>query len=150
MPLFRILFLLFLLVPIIEIYLLVQVGGLIGAVPTVALVVFTAVLGALLVRHQGLATLQRVQTLMARGELPTLAMLEGMVVLLSGALLLTPGFMTDLLGFLGLIPPLRQALVREILRRGLVQAMRPPDARPDARSGGPRVIEGEYRREDED
>ncbi|MEW6647949.1 MAG: FxsA family protein, partial [Pseudomonadota bacterium] len=116
MSLPRLLFLLLLLLPVLEIYLMIQVGGVIGAIPTIALVVFTAVLGALLLRHQGLAVLQRVQQLAQQGEAPTAAMLEGVVILLSGAMLLLPGFFTDALGLLGLVPPLRHALVAVILR----------------------------------
>ena len=148
--LFRILFTLFLLIPLLEIYLLIQVGGLIGAWPTVFLVVFTAVLGATLLRHQGLMTLNRVQTALARGELPTMAMLEGVVLILSGALLLTPGFFTDALGFLALVPPLRQALIRALLTRGVVTAMGGAYNRRHPRShDGQHTLEGEYRREDD-
>jgi UPF0716 protein FxsA len=149
--LFRILFILFLLIPMLEIYLLIKVGGIIGAAPTVFLVVFTAVLGAFLLRQQGLYTLNKVQLALARGELPTLAMLEGVVLILSGALLLTPGFFTDALGFLGLVPPLRQALIRGLLARGMVSAMggaysqrHPPHPQADQHT-----LEGEYRREDD-
>ncbi len=115
---FRSLFLLFLLIPIIEIYFLIQVGDIIGAGWTVFLVVATAVIGAALLRQQGLSTLQRAQLSMAQGELPALAMLEGVMLLISGAMLLTPGFVTDILGFLLLIPPLRQALIKQMLQRG--------------------------------
>ena len=146
--LFRILFALFILIPIIEIYLLIQVGSVIGAIPTIAMVVFTAVLGGLLMRYQGLTTLTRVQTALARGELPTVAMLEGVVIMISGALLLTPGFFTDTLGFLGLIPPLRQWLILKVLERGFIHTMG-PGAQPHGPDGGPRTLEGEYRREDD-
>ncbi len=152
---FRTLFALFLLIPILEIYLLIQVGEVIGAWPTVLLVVLTAVLGAFLLRHQGIYTLNKVQTAMARGELPTMAMMEGVMLILCGALLLTPGFFTDALGFLGLVPPLRQAAIRALLARGVVSAMGGAYGRrhhhqphhPD--DGGPRTIDGEYRREDD-
>lgn len=147
--LFRILFALFILIPIIEIYLLIQVGSVIGAIPTVAMVVFTAVLGGLLMRHQGLITLTRVQTALGRGELPTVAMLEGVVIMISGALLLTPGFFTDTLGFLGLVPPLRQWLILKVLERGVIHTVA-PGARPHGPDSGPRTLEGEYRREDDD
>jgi len=147
--LFRVLFVLFLLVPLFEIYLLIKVGGAIGALPTVFLVVFTAVLGVLLLRHQGLYTYARVQQAMARGELPTVAMLEGVILLISGAMLLTPGFFTDTLGFLGLIPPLRQWLILKVLERGIVQTMG-PGARPRGSEAGPRTLEGDYRRENDD
>jgi UPF0716 protein FxsA len=146
--LLRILFALFLLIPLFEIYLLIKVGGIIGAIPTVFLVVFTAVLGALLLRHQGLYTYARVQRAMSRGELPTVAMLEGVILLISGALLLTPGFFTDTLGFLGLIPPLRQWFILKVLERGFVQTMG-PGGRPGGPESGPRTLEGDYRREDD-
>lgn len=150
MPVFQILFATFLLIPIVEIYLLIKVGSIIGAFPTIFLVVFTAVLGAALLRHQGLSTLRQAQESMARGTLPAVAVLEGVVLLICGALLLTPGFFTDTLGFLGLIPPLRRALVVKLLERGLVVDV--------ARGGGPRsrrpgsaphTIEGECRHEDD-
>ncbi|MGM0594843.1 MAG: FxsA family protein [Pseudomonadota bacterium] len=145
---FRILFTLFILIPLLEIYLLIKVGGLIGAIPTVAMVVFTAVLGALLLRHQGIYTYAKVQTSLARGELPTVAMLEGVVLLISGAMLLTPGFFTDSLGFLGLIPPLRQWLILKVLEAGVVRTAG-PGAGPRGPDAGPRTIEGDYRREDD-
>jgi UPF0716 protein FxsA len=134
---------------LLEIYLLIKVGGIIGAFPTVAMVVFTAVLGAFLLRHQGLYTYAKVQTALGRGELPTVAMLEGVVLLLSGALLLTPGFFTDTLGFLGLIPPLRQWFILKVLERGVIQTMG-PQGHPHRPQNGPQTLEGEYRREDED
>jgi len=92
---FQILFLLFLLIPLLEIYLLIKVGGIIGALPTVFIVVFTAVLGAWLLRIQGLSTLMRVRSTLAQGGIPAVEMLEGAVLLVAGALLLTPGFFTD-------------------------------------------------------
>jgi len=148
--LFRIFLALFILVPLLEIYLLITVGGIIGAIPTVFMVVFTALLGALLLRHQGLYTLGKVQAAVARGELPTAAMLEGVVLIISGALLLTPGFFTDTIGFLGLIPPLRQRLILAALERGVIamQHGRGP-VRPAERPGH-RTLDGDYRREEDD
>ena len=104
------LFLLFLLVPMLEIYLLIQVGGVIGALPTVLLVVLTAFIGAYLLRQQGFATLQKAQESLARGELPAGSLLEGAILLVTGALLLTPGFFTDAVGFICLVPVARQAI----------------------------------------
>jgi len=147
--LIRLLFTLFLLVPLLEIYLLIKVGGIIGAIPTVFMVVFTAVLGAILLRHQGLYTLAKVQTALARGELPTVAMLEGAVLLISGALLLTPGFFTDILGFLGLIPALRRWLILKVVERGIIATMGPRRGPGPSGQQGPRTLEGEYRREDD-
>lgn len=154
MPLLRFLFLLLLLLPVAEIYLLIQVGGVIGAIPTIALVVFTAVLGTLLLRHQGLAVLNRVQAMVQRGETPTVAMLEGLVILISGLMLLLPGFFTDALGLLGLIPPVRQALIVAVLRRGFPRPPAGPTSGPTpgstpGRRSGPATLEGQYTREDD-
>jgi UPF0716 protein FxsA len=147
MPIFRYLFILFLTVPLIEIYFLIQVGDVIGAWPTVLLVVITAVLGVWLLRWQGLSTLTRVQTSLEHGELPAQAMLEGMLLLVAGALLLTPGFVTDTVGFLILVPPLRHRIAGWLLQRGLLQAGMPPGSSqppPDQRT-----IEGEFEKRDD-
>lgn len=136
---------LFLLIPVTEIYVLIQVGGVIGALPTVLLVVLTAVIGAVLLRAQGFSTLQRVQASMAQGRLPAVELMEGVVLLLCGALLLTPGFVTDTLGFLGLVPALRRRAVEAVLKRGFMVSAGPA---PGPRQG-PATIEGECRREDD-
>jgi len=153
MPILQLLFLAFLAIPIAEIYLLIKVGHLIGPLPTIFLVVFTAVLGAMLVRFQGWQTMERVRESMARGEMPTVPMLEGAVVLVSGALLLTPGFITDTLGFLGLIPPLRRAVIRLVLSRMTVRAQHygpgPGPGPGPASHHRPDVIEGDYERHDD-
>ena len=81
---FSVLFLLLLLVPLVEIYFLIQVGRVIGAVPTIALVVFTALLGAMLLRFQGWTTLQRTRLSMARGQLPAIEMIEGVLLVFAG------------------------------------------------------------------
>ncbi len=94
--LFKILFLLFIFVPLIEIYLLIEIGAHIGAMPTIALIIFTAVLGVFLLRLQGLMTLAKVRHSMDQGELPAAALLEGLMLLIAAALLLTPGFFTVL------------------------------------------------------
>ena len=116
----RILLILFLTIPVIEIYLLIEVGSLIGALSTVVLVVFTAVLGAVLLRLQGFSTMQRVRGMLAQGEIPALEMMEGVVLLISGVMLLTPGFFTDAVGFLGLVPFLRRALIMLLIGKGLL------------------------------
>lgn len=144
--------LIFIGIPIVEIYVLIKVGSLIGAIPTIALIVFSAVLGTLLVRHQGFQTLTRVRASLARGEVPAAAMLEGVALMIGGFLLLLPGFITDIIGLLLLVPPVRRALVTLFLRRSLVR-VRPGGANRGggggpAQGGAPRTIEGEYRRED--
>jgi UPF0716 protein FxsA len=149
---FALLFALFLVVPLVEIYFLIKVGGWIGALPTVFLVVFTAVLGVMLLRFQGLMTVQKVRLSMAQGQVPAVPMLEGVLLLVAGALLLTPGFVTDAIGFALLVPPLRQALVRGYLRRAMPfppGGPPPPGAGEGRSSRGPRVIEGEFKREDD-
>ena len=141
---FQLLFALFILVPVLEIYLLIKVGGVIGALPTALLVVMTAVIGAGLLRMQGFSTMLRAREAMARGELPAIEMLEGVAMLIGGALLLTPGFFTDALGFLCLIPPVRRWLILRFLQRANVII-----AHRGAPSGhGPRTIEGEFTRRD--
>ena len=118
-PLFP-LFLIFLLVPLAEIYVLIKVGAVVGALPTVGLVVLTAVIGAFLVRTEGLVTLQRAQLAMGQGELPAMELVDGVIILVAGALLLTPGFVTDAVGFCCLIPPLRRYVIRTYLYQHIV------------------------------
>jgi len=89
----------------------------IGAVYTILLVVLTAVVGAALLRWQGFTTFQRVREAMARGEVPAIEMMEGVVLLICGALLLTPGFFTDAVGFLALIPAVRRHFILEVIKR---------------------------------
>jgi UPF0716 protein FxsA len=139
-----VLLILFFAVPLFEIWLLIKVGGWLGAVPTIGLVVFTAVLGALLLRWQGFGILNRVRLMMARGELPAIEMLEGVMLVFCGALLLTPGFFTDAIGFLLMIPPLRRQAVLWLVSRSLFVYRPPPDG---DRRPGPRTIEGEFWRE---
>ncbi|MFQ5644989.1 MAG: FxsA family protein [Thiogranum sp.] len=143
-----ILFLLFLLIPLVEIYFLIQVGSVIGAIPTVALVVFTALLGAMLLRLQGLTTLQRTRSALAQGQVPAMEMFEGVLLVFSGALLLTPGFVTDAIGFLFLVPPFRKYIIHWFLSRSTIYTRQPGDI-PGAPGSGPHTIEGEYRREDD-
>lgn len=109
--------LIFFLVPLIEIYILIQVGQVIGALWTVFFVVLTAVIGVQLLRRQGLSTLSRAQQKLNNGEMPAEEMLEGMALVVAGAFLLTPGFFTDAFGFLLLFPPSRNWIIRGLSRR---------------------------------
>jgi UPF0716 protein FxsA len=145
---FSVLFLLLLLVPLVEIYFLIQVGRVIGAVPTIALVVFTALLGAMLLRFQGWTTLQRTRLSMAQGQVPAIEMMEGVLLLFAGILLLIPGFFTDAIGFLLLVPPLRRALIRRFLSRSAGPPPPPPGTGQQPHRD-PYTIEGEYRRDDD-
>lgn len=142
------LLLLFVGIPLIELYFLIKIGVQIGAFPTIFLTVFTALLGAWMVRHQGFSTLARVRESMQRGEVPALEMMEGTVLLICGVLLLLPGFVTDAVGFVLLIPPLRRWLLTTGLQRaGILRPLRPEQTGESASK--PRVIEGEYHREDD-
>ena len=143
MNVLHLLFLLFIAVPIVEIYLLLEVGGVIGAIPTIGLVVLTAAAGAVLVRAQGFSTIMQVRRSMEAGEVPAVAIIEGIFLLVAGALLLTPGFLTDAVGFGCLIPPLRRALILRFIEMRVIRARHPG---PAPRHG--HVIEGEFKRED--
>ena len=145
------LFLLFLAIPMVEIYFLIKVGGVIGALPTIALVVLTALLGAMLLRLQGISTLNKARVMMEQGQVPAVEMMEGVLLVLSGALLLTPGFVTDAVGFAFLIPPLRQALIRWFLGRATVSTRMSSgfSHQESVRPHKKHTIEGEYRREDD-
>ena len=129
------LFLLFVLVPVIEIALFIRVGGAIGLFPTLAIVLGTAALGTWLLRREGMATLARARTRMAAGELPADQLVEGLLLFAGGLMLLTPGFMTDAAGFACLLPPSRRWLAARIAAGA---AGRIGAAAGAARRGGPR------------
>ncbi len=151
MPLLFILLLLFIGLPMVEIYVLIQVGHEIGALWTIALLLAVAALGSALLRLQGLATLANVQAAMTRGELPTEAILEGLVLLLAGVLMVTPGFVTDIAGFLFLLPPVRRALARRLGTGLMMRVQRGPNMRPPGppSARAQQVLEGDYRIERE-
>lgn len=137
------LFILFTIVPIIEVYLLIKVGSIIGALPTVALLLSISIAGAWLVRHQGFAILRRIQLEMMQGRLPAGDLLDGVLVLFGGVLLVTPGFFTDFLGLFFIIPFTRNIIKRLAILwlqrrisqgRGTVQRFYPPIQNPERRS----------------
>lgn len=138
------LFLLFLLVPLIEIGLFIQVGGWIGLWPTLAIVVITAFLGTWLVRSQGREALGRLQSSFSELNDPTEPLAHGAMILFAGALLLTPGFFTDAVGFALLAPPVRGALIRYVAKRVKVQKfqMGEPPRSPHGPPGD--IIDGEF------
>ena len=107
---FRLLFVLFIIIPIIEISVLMQVGELLGMWPTIGIVILSAWIGAKYVRQQGIATLQSVQTKMAQGEMPSSEIVTGLMLLVAGVLLVTPGFVTDIFGLSLLVPSIRHAI----------------------------------------
>lgn len=143
----RFLLLLFITIPIIEMILLIEVGGLIGVIPTVGLVVFTATLGIWLLRLQGIETWFRLQRRLSQGELPGQELAEGVLLLIGGALLLTPGFFTDTVGFCCLIPFTRQQMAATLLTRLLPPSFTFNQPRSRQHSGG-RTIEGDYTEDD--
>ena len=121
----------------------------VGALLTIGLVVFTAMLGAVLVRAQGFSTFARVQMQLAKGHVPAVEMIEGLMLFLAGALLLTPGFFTDAIGFVLLTPPLRRKLIHWGIEKRLFRsaAAYTTEGRPHngPESSGSRIIEGEFK-----
>lgn len=145
-----ILLLAFIGVPLIEIAVFIQVGGLIGLAPTLIVVIATAVAGTALLRRQGLATLARARDNMERGTLPVVELFDGICLLLAGALLLTPGFVTDALGAFLLVPALRHYLRLGIARRlfenssVFVNSEQVGSPRPRQAGGAGDIIDGEF------
>ncbi len=111
------LLLLFILVPAIELILLIEIGQFIGTLPTLALIVFTGVLGAFLARRQGVQVLTRLRAELQAGQLPAGSIFDGVIVLVAGAVLMTPGVLTDILGFLCLVPATRRVIKRVVWSR---------------------------------
>lgn len=159
------LLLIFIIVPLAELAVLIKVGGAIGILWTFLLILFTAFVGVTLLRAQGLATLMRASERMQQGDIPAKELAEGFLLALAGALLLTPGFLTDAFGFSLLLPGVRGMMAASLLQRFKPQMMQQPgqgpfsasdsmqenlrermDHRPNRQGGD--VIDGEYRRED--
>lgn len=159
---------LFIVMPIVEMTILIKVGTAIGALNTVGLVLLTAVIGAALLRHQGLSTLLKANQRLNSGELPAQEVAEGLILAVGGALLLTPGFVTDAVGFCCLLPGSRHWLAGQALKRMVVAGQSgnfrfhagsfgpgqdPFGSGPDPFGSGPGmsdrddIIEGEYRDE---
>ena len=118
------LFPIFVIVTLAEIYVLVSVGQAIGGLSTVLLVIITAFIGSSLLRQQGWSTMAKAQQSMAEGRTPAMEMLEGVVILVSGILLLTPGFLTDGLGLLGLMPWSRHYFINHFLEKNAERVFR--------------------------
>lgn len=108
------LLILFVVVPAVELFVLIKVGSIIGAADTIFIIILTGILGAALTRYQGFKTLSRIQQAMERGQMPAAELIEGALILAGGLVLLTPGFITDALGFFLLIP-----LTRRLIRQWL-------------------------------
>ncbi|MDB2553505.1 FxsA family protein [Gammaproteobacteria bacterium] len=116
----RFLFLFFIAIPLVEMLLLFEVSDRIGGLSTLGLVVATAVIGVQVLKQQGIATLTRANARLSSGELPATEIVEGMLLAAAGALLLTPGFITDTLGFVLLTGPLRRLIAARLVRSGMV------------------------------
>ena len=147
MKIVQIVFLFFLTVPFVEIYLLLQLGGIVGVLPTVLLVVFTAVLGAWLLRQQGFKTWQRLQENLAKGTIPAYEMIEGPILLVGGALLLTPGFFTDALGFACLIPQARRKVAKYVIENHLINVQTGSPFQNSAAKDD-NILEGEFKKKE--
>ena len=119
----RYLFLIFVITPVLELWLLMTVGSYLGALPTIGLVLLTAFIGINLLRAQGFETLWRGRRRFEEGQLPAQEIAEGIILAVCGALLLTPGFVTDVVGFAGLIPPVRKKIAQLVLSRMVVASV---------------------------
>ena len=137
----------FITLPIIEIAVLLKVGSGLGVLVTLLLVIATAVLGAILVRQQGLSSLARFRREVDAGHAPAFELIEGLMLLIAGAVLLTPGFVTDAFGFAMLVPAIRRGLAQMMLSRAVVHS----SAQATQTSTGSKrrtesvIIEGRYR-----
>lgn len=134
------LFLGLVLVPIIEIGLFIQLGGFIGLWPTLAIVVITALLGSILLRQQGLSTLENLRRSAESGQSPAGPLANGALILVAGLLLLTPGFFTDSIGFLLMVPPVRALLIKWIAARAQMKIY----AAAANSQQAPDIIDGEF------
>ena len=132
--------LVFFLTPLVEMYILIEVGGQIGATSTVLLVFITAVVGVAILRREGFRTLTKGLSRLQQGQVPAIEVVEGLLLAVAGALLLTPGFVTDFVGFTILAPLIRNNIAKRILAQ--VNLKRPAE-RP---AGAGKTIEGDFRR----
>lgn len=150
---FPIILLFFIAVPVIEIALFIQVGGFLGFWTTMSFVLITAFVGASLVRSQGIQTLMTVQQRLHQGELPAQQILEGVLLAVAGVLLLTPGFMTDAMGMIVLLPAPRAMLAKYLMKKVVVQGQFNSGfhhSYHSHRDNDGNTYEGEYERKDDD
>lgn len=159
----RVFLLLFVLFPMLELFILIKVGMAIGFFPTILLVIASSMLGVFLIRLAGFATSLRARASLARGELPAQEILEGLMIAVGGGLLLLPGFISDVLGTICLLPITRRVLVGKLRARAQAQATRQRAFADEPQAGGqfshpgiapqghrqPNVIEGEFEHRDD-
>lgn len=149
------LLLLFILVPAAELALLIEIGQLIGTLPTLGLIALTGILGAGLTRLQGLGVVRRMRREVHEGRLPAGSLIDGVIILIAGALLITPGLITDLVGFLCLVPAFRKLVKKQLgrwleraVRTGRVQVVMSTGRQRPADRESSEVIEPDHRRLD--
>ena len=155
MPIF---FILFVVVPIVELWLFIQVGGQIGALSTIGLVILTAAIGSFLLKKQGASTLRKAQEKAAHGQVPVKELGDGIFLAIGGVLLLTPGFLTDIVGVLCLTPGFRAPLMLLIMRKlmprfkmtGSFTSYQRGPGQPFDTSEPGSTFEGEYTRDSDD
>jgi UPF0716 protein FxsA len=128
--------------PITEIYFLIEVGSVIGAIPTIIITILTAVTGISLIRVQGMSTIAKLQVSMQQGESPAIEIIEGFMLIVAAISLLMPGFLSDSLGFLLLIPPLRHTLAKFYISRKLSSS--PFSSQTSHTQTSQEFIEGEF------
>jgi len=144
-------FIIFILIPIVEIYVFIQVGDEVGIFTTLLLAFVTAILGGIIIKYQGLATLQAVQESVKGGKAPMAEIFDGFCLVAAGATLITPGFVTDTIGFLLLVPAIRRFLRQHIGKHIEMRSMNDINPGNPYPRQDPDVIEAEYTRvEDED
>ena len=136
--------LLFIAIPAVELWLLVEVGREIGTPEVLCLILFTGIVGWTLVKRQGLATVQRIREETAQGRIPAAEMVAGLCLVAAGLLLVTPGFLTDVVGFTLLVPPVRRLLAMHLMKRykyRIVKMHQQQQRRPPDGGGGGTVID---------
>jgi UPF0716 protein FxsA len=138
---------LFFVIPVVEVYFLVQVGSAIGAGWTILLVIMTAIFGVNLLRQQGIQTMMKANRAMARGEMPAMEMMEGFLLAIGAVCLITPGFFTDALGFVFLLPLSRKGIIRYLLLNSTIQTAYTVHTENNRREDS-KTIEGEFHRDD--
>ena len=146
---FQLFFVLLIIIPATEIYFLIQVGGVLGGFSTVLLILFTAFIGVYLCRLQGMAVVQRIQAMLARGEMPAIEVIEAVLLIVCGVLLFMPGFITDIIGFICLLPMLRQRIALLILAKQNMSKKPSHSSTTTSAKGDMNIIEGEFERDDE-
>ncbi|MBI4030981.1 MAG: FxsA family protein [Proteobacteria bacterium] len=132
-------FIIFVIIPLIEVALFAEIGGKIGAAYTLVLCVMTAAAGGIILRYQGIRTIFDVRTALDRGQMPVQTLFDGLCLTVAGVLLITPGFFTDALGFALVIPPIRAWLRHCLIRRLDLRVQEEPD-----------ILEGDFERLDDD